>query len=235
MKIAGLQKMTLLDFPEKVACTVFLGGCNFRCPYCHNSQLLDGTEEPVMNDAQLLTFLQKRVGLLDGVCVTGGEPTLHKGLGDLLAAIKDLGFAVKLDTNGYRPQVLQALLERGVVDYVAMDIKNGPDHYAATVGLETMDLSKLEESIRILTTGGIPHEFRTTVVAQLHSRRSIEEMGRWLQDVVGAKVPKLFLQGFVDRDTVIFSGLSAPNDEEMSAFRNILLPYCQTVEIRGKD
>lgn len=234
MKIAGLQKMTLLDFPGKVACTVFLGGCNFRCPYCHNSELLDGTEEPVMDDVQLLSFLEKRKGLLDGVCVTGGEPTGHKGLTDLLARIREMGYAVKLDTNGYRPEVLRSLLDRGVVDYVAMDIKNGPNHYTATVGLEKFDITRIEESIRILTGGQTAYEFRTTVVDELHSEESIAQMGQWLYNTAGGKVPKLYLQGFVDRDTVMFAGLHAPKSEKMAAFLSLLTPFCEAVEIRGK-
>lgn len=235
MKIAGLQKMTLLDFPGKVACTVFLGGCNFRCPYCHNSELLDGTNIPVMDDAQLLTFLEKRKGLLDGVCITGGEPTGHKELPNLLARIKQLGYAVKLDTNGYRPEVLKELLDLGVVDYVAMDIKNGPEHYAATVGLERFDLSRIEESIRILTRGKVSYEFRTTVVDELHSEESIARMGQWLCETAGAKIPKLYLQSFVDRDTVMFAGLHAPECEKMAAFLSLLTPFCEAVEIRGRD
>lgn len=234
MKIAGLQKMTLLDFPGKVACTVFLSGCTFRCPFCHNSELLGAVEAPLMDDTQLLDFLKKRVGLLDGVCFTGGEPTLHRDLGDLMAAIKALGYAVKLDTNGYQPEALQALIDRGVVDYVAMDIKNSPAEYAKTIGLEDVDISKIERSIRILSQGKVDYEFRTTVVDELHTEQSIADMGRWLHSVAGT-VPKLFLQSFVDRDTVMFAGLHAPNDEKMAAFRTVLAPFCTVLEVRGRD
>ena len=227
--------MTLLDFPGRVACTVFLGGCNFRCPYCHNSELFDGTAEPVMDDEKLLAFLQKRKGILDGVCITGGEPTLQPGLEDLLRRIKELGYPVKLDTNGYRPEVLKKLVDEGLVDYVAMDIKNGPDAYGETVGLSRMELSRIEESIRFLTGGAVDYEFRTTVVKELHNETSITQMGKWLAAVAKAPVKRLFLQSFVDRDTVKFSGLSAPSDAEMHQFQAILAPFAEMVKIRGSE
>ena len=227
--------MTLLDFPGRVACTVFLGGCNFRCPYCHNSELFDGTAEPVMDEEELLAFLQKRKGILDGVCITGGEPTLQPGLENLLRRIKEMGYPVKLDTNGYRPEVLKKLVMEGLVDYVAMDIKNGPDHYGETVGLSKMDLSRIEESIRFLTGGHVDYEFRTTMVAQLHSETSVEQMGKWLYNTAGGAVKRLFLQSFVDRDTVMFAGLGAPEEAKMQLFRRILAPYAEIVKIRGTE
>ena len=225
--------MTLLDFPGRVACTVFLGGCNFRCPFCHNSELLDGTEEQVMDDKALLSFLAKRKGILDGVCITGGEPTLKKELPQLLREIKALGYPVKLDTNGYRPEVLKALVEEGLVDYVAMDIKNSPDEYGKTVGLSKMDISRIEESIRFLAKGTVDYEFRTTVVSQLHTKKSIEDMGKWLLDTAGAPVKQLFLQPFVDRDTVMFAGLQAPETAQMAEYATILEPFAESVKIRG--
>lgn len=225
--------MTLLDFPGRVACTVFLGGCNFRCPFCHNSELLDGTEEQVMDDKALLAFLAKRKGILDGVCITGGEPTLKKELPQLLREIKALGYPVKLDTNGYRPEVLKALVEEGLVDYVAMDIKNSPDEYGKTVGLSKMDISRIEESIRFLAKGNVDYEFRTTVVSQLHTKKSIEDMGKWLLDTAGAPVKQLFLQPFVDRDTVMFAGLQAPETAQMAEYTTILEPFAESVKIRG--
>ena len=164
MTISGLQKMTLLDFPGKVACTVFLHGCNYRCPFCHNAELLEGRAEPLMTVEEFLSFLKKRVGLLDGVCVSGGEPTLSPGLRDLLTAIKELGFAVKLDTNGSRPKVLKELVAAGLVDYVAMDIKNAPSRYAVTCGVSKVDLAAVEESAVFLMSGAVESEFRTTVV-----------------------------------------------------------------------
>ena len=227
--------MTLLDFPGRVACTVFLGGCNFRCPFCHNSELFDGTAEPVMDDRELLAFLAKRKGILDGVCITGGEPALQPELETLLRAIKELGYPVKLDTNGYRPEALKALVEKGLVDYVAMDIKNSPASYGQTVGLSNMDLSRIEQSIRILAQGNVDYEFRTTVVAELHSEESIAAMGKWLLDTAGKPVKRLFLQSFVDRDTVIFAGLHAHETAQMARFREILKPFAEFVEIRGSE
>ena len=233
--ISGLQKMTLLDFPGKIACTVFLHGCNYRCPFCHNSELLAGKPEPLMDEESFFKFLKSRQGLLDGVCVSGGEPTLQPNLGTFLKRIKDLGFSVKLDTNGSRPAVLKALVEQGLVDYVAMDIKNSPSQYGQTIGKETPDLSGIEESVHFLSEGKVGYEFRTTVVEQLHSEESIVQMGKWLREITGGKAQKLYLQRFVDRDTVMFSGLSAPNDEKMVRFQEVLRPYIQYVAIRGED
>ena len=232
MNICGLQKMTLLDYPGKVACTVFLGGCNFRCPFCHNSELLDGTAPAVTDTAALLAFLKKRQGLLDGVCITGGEPTLSPDLPDLLQSIRALGYAIKLDTNGFRPDVLRGLVEEGLVDYVAMDIKNSPAAYAETAGLPKLDLSRMEDSIRYLATGAVDYEFRTTVVKPLHTPATIADMGRWLFDLTGG-VTKLFLQPFTDRDTVPFGGLSAPDEQELCDYVNILSRYVNSVTLRG--
>ena len=234
MNIAGLQKMTLLDFPGKVACTVFLAGCNFRCPFCHNSQLLAGDAEVLMTDEELLAFLGKRQGILDGVCITGGEPTLQKELPQLLRRIKELGYPVKLDTNGYRPQVLKELVEAGLVDYVAMDVKNGPAFYSETVGIPA-ELSRLEESLLFLLEGKVDYELRTTLVHPLHSTDSIQDMARWLEKLGGeAKFRRLFLQSFVDRDTVLFGGLEAPAEEKLEEYRKILGNSAETVQIRGK-
>ena len=232
--ICGLQKMTLLDFPGKVACTVFLGGCNFRCPFCHNSELFMGKQEKLMEDDAFFAFLEKRKGLLDGVCVSGGEPTLYKDLPGFLAKIKELGFAVKLDTNGSRPEVIKALVVNKLVDYIAMDVKNSPAMYAQTVGLEQVDLAAVEESLRFLIDGNVDYELRTTLVSQLHSDASIQDMGQWLGSLVTEKKPnKLFLQSFVDRDTVLFAGLSAPETEVTVGFAKILEPFVQEVTIRN--
>ena len=234
MTISGIQKMTLLDFPGKVACTVFLHGCNYRCPFCHNAELLEGRGEPLMTEEEFLSFLKKRSGLLDGVCISGGEPTLAPGLKELARQIKAMGYAVKLDTNGSRPQVLKALVEAGLVDYVAMDIKNSPSRYGATCGLSKMDLEAVEESARYLISGAVDSEFRTTVAEPLHDEHSIAEMGRWLHNLAGEKpVKKLFLQPFVDRDTVVFSGLKAPESSQMGEFIKLLQPFVLDVSVRG--
>lgn len=232
--ICGLQKMTLLDYPGKIACTVFLGGCNFRCPFCHNSELFMGKPEKLMEDAEFFKFLQSRKGLLDGVCVSGGEPTLYKDLPDFMAKIKELGFLTKLDTNGSRPEVVRQLMEKGLVDYIAMDVKNSPAKYAQTVGLETMDMAPIEETLGLLITGNTPYELRTTLISQLHDEASIQDMGVWLGSLVtGLKPKKLFLQSFVDRDTVLFAGLSAPEPETTREFVKILEPFVGEVTIRN--
>ena len=232
--ICGLQKMTLLDFPSKIACTVFLGGCNFRCPFCHNSELFMGKPEKLMEDEEFFAFLKSRKGLLDGVCVSGGEPTLYKDLPVFLEKIKEMGFLVKLDTNGYRPQVLKDLVENKLVDYVAMDVKNSPAMYGQTVGLEKMDLAAIEESLRFLIGGEVDYELRTTLVKPFHDRASIQDMGVWLGSLVPGKKPaKLFLQSFVDRDTVLFAGLSAPETEATQEFAKILEPFAEKVTIRN--
>ena len=232
--ICGLQKMTLLDFPGKIACTVFLGGCNFRCPFCHNSELFMGSPQKLMEDEEFFAFLKTRKGLLDGVCVSGGEPTLYKNLPEFLAKIKELGFLVKLDTNGSRPALVKELVEKNLVDYIAMDVKNSPAMYAQTVGLESIDLAPIEESLRFLIGGTVPYELRTTLVSQLHTEESIQDMGAWLGGLVtGMKPKQLFLQSFVDRDTVLFAGLSAPETDTTAKFAKILEPFCQRVTVRN--
>ena len=234
MKIVGLQKLTLLDFPGKVACTVFLGGCNFRCPFCHNSDLLDGTAEALMDEAAFLDFLKKRTGLLDAVCVSGGEPTLQPDLPHFLKSIKEQGFLVKLDTNGYRPEVLQSLVEAGLVDYVAMDVKNGPSHYGATTGHSGIVLDRITQSLRFLIASDVPYELRTTIVNELHSEASILEMGQWLFSLAAPNKPtQLYLQCFTDRESVLLQGLHAPQRETLDAYLKILEPYIDHVALRG--
>ena len=234
--IAGLQKMTLLDYPGKVACTVFLQGCNFRCPFCHNSSLLGAPEEEPIPTEQLLEFLRKRQGLLDGVCITGGEPTLHKELPALLKEIKALGFAVKLDTNGYRPEILQSLAQQQLLDYVAMDIKNCPERYAETAGITGLDIGKIEQSMRFLMEGQLDYEFRTTVVQQFHNVQSIAAIGQWFQKIYpSGKVKKYFLQPYTDRDSVLCTGLQAPEKTDLLAFQAAIAPYVHQTEIRGLE
>ena len=239
MKIHGLQKMTLLDFPEHVACTVFLGGCDLRCPYCHNYELATGKVPPVMDEEELFDFLKKRKGLLDGVAITGGEPCLHRDLPDFIARIRALGFAVKLDTNGTHPDVLREILEKGLVDYVAMDVKNSPARYALTAGLteketdensEPAFVSAVRMSIRILMESGVDYEFRTTVVEELHREEDFEEIGALIK---GAK--RYFLQCFTDRDTVPYAGLSAPSKAKLEACAAIVRQYVGDVKIRGVE
>ena len=191
MKITGLQKMTLLDYPGRIACTVFLQGCNFRCPFCHNSDLLGPEGETAISVKELLSFLKKRRGMLDGVCITGGEPTVQKDLPDLLRAVKALGYPVKLDTNGSNPAMLKALVAEGLVDYVAMDIKNSREKYGRTAGVPGLFMDKIEESMVFLLEGHVDYEFRTTVVREFHDAAAIGAMGQWLYGLNGCqKIPK---------------------------------------------
>ena len=229
MDIHGLQKLTLLDYPGKVACTVFLGGCDFRCPFCHNGELVAGPlPPPETDDKALLAFLNKRRGLLDGVCVTGGEPLLRPELPDLLARIKELGFLVKVDTNGTHPDRLRALVERGLADYVAMDVKNGPTRYAETAGVEDLDLAPIRDSVSFLLSGAVDYEFRTTVVRELHGEDDLRELGVWL---AGAK--RYFLQSFADRDTVLRPGLHPWGRAELEGFLALVRQYVPAAELRG--
>ena len=230
MKIHGLQKMTLLDYPGKVACTVFFGGCDLRCPFCHNAELLDGSAPPVMDEEELLRFLEKRRGLLDGVAFTGGEPLLQKDLPDLAARIRVIGYPVKLDTNGTHPERLGKMIRDGLVQYVAMDIKNSPERYAETAGLDRIDLEPIRESAAMLMEGRTEYEFRTTAVAELHDDRSFERIGTWIR---GAK--RYFIQRFTDRDTVPFGGLHAPEEAQMRHWAEIVRPYVPSVELRGVE
>ena len=228
MDIQGLQKMTLLDYPGKVACTVFLGGCDLRCPFCHNSGLVAGPMPAELDDGALLAFLDKRRGLLDGVCVTGGEPLLRPELPQLLSRIKELGYPVKLDTNGGRPERLRALLEAGLVDYVAMDIKNSPERYGETAGVPGLDLAPFRESVSLLLRGMVDYEFRTTVVREFHDADSFRAIGPW---IAGAR--RYFLQSFVDRDSVLQAGLHPWDRETLASFGDLVRPYVEQVELRG--
>ncbi|MDE6200562.1 MAG: anaerobic ribonucleoside-triphosphate reductase activating protein [Clostridiales bacterium] len=230
VKICGIQKLTLLDYPEHTACTLFVSGCNFRCPFCHNSELLGGGVE-FYDEAEIFAFLKKRAGVLEGVCVTGGEPTLYTDLDRLLGKIKDLGYSVKLDTNGYLPDRLAALISAGLVDYVAMDIKNSPDRYAETIGLpqDRFDITPIERSIDIIMNSAPDYEYRTTVVTELFDEKSIEQAARM---IMGAK--KYFLQKFVMRDTVPSKTLTSPQSIVLSQYLDIVRRIIPNAQIRGE-
>ena len=230
MKIYGLQKMTLLDFPGKVACTVFLGGCDFRCPYCHNFELVNGTAPAVMEEEELMSFLKKRTGLLDGVAVTGGEPCLHRDLPDLLRKVRSLGFQTKLDTNGYHPELLSRILEEGLADYVAMDIKNSPAKYAMTCGCTGVDLGLVRESIRLIMRFAPDYEFRTTVVKEFHTAEDFREIAEMI-----AGASKYYIQAFTDRDTVPCRTLHAPEREVLEKAVETVKERVSCVELRGID
>ncbi len=231
MLIKGLQKLTLLDFPDKMACTVFTFGCNFRCPFCHNASLVlsDRADDTIMPEEEFFDFLSRRQGMLEGVCVTGGEPTLQPDLPDFLARIKATGYAVKLDTNGYRPAVLKSLVEAGLVDYVAMDVKNSLTRYGETVGITRFDTPPIEESLDYLMAGHIPFEFRTTLVRGLHTPESIREIGARL-----AGQERFFLQTFKDSGDLICAGLSGFTPRETADLLAILLEYVPNAQIRGE-
>ena len=236
MKITGLQKMTLLDYPGRIACTVFLQGCNFRCPFCHNSDLLDAVPEGEIPVEELLSFLKKRRGMLDGVCITGGEPTVQKDLPELLRSIKALGYPVKLDTNGSNPTMLKSLVAEGLVDYVAMDIKNSREKYPLTAGVPGLAMGKIEEGMAFLLEGTVDYEFRTTVVRQLHEEKDFQNMAEWILGLSsGKKAKRLFLQSFVDRDSVLCSGCSAAEDGEMENFLAKIQIAAESAKIRGRE
>lgn len=236
MNITGLQKMTLLDFPGRIACTVFLQRCNFRCPFCHNSDLLGPSDESAIAVEELLSFLKKRKGMLDGVCITGGEPTVQRDLPDLLRDIKALGYPVKLDTNGSNPAMLKALVGEGLVDYVAMDIKNSREAYAHTAGVPGLAMEKIEESMAFLLEGTVDYEFRTTVVQELHDEKTVRDMAAWVQSLVpGKKAKRFFLQSYVDRESVLCPGFHAAGMENMEVFLNLLKPCADFAQIRGRE
>ena len=229
MKIAGLQKLTLLDYPEKIACIVFTGGCNFKCPFCHNASLVLGGEHEDISEEEFFAFLQKRKGMLNGVCVTGGEPTLQKDLLPFLKKIKDMGYSVKLDTNGYKPDVLKAAVETGLVDYVAMDIKNSPAKYPETCGNPAV-LSKVCQSVDILKQNRVDYEFRTTVTGNLHEVADFEAIGQW---IIGAE--RYFLQPFSESSDLLdanadFSVPAKLLDEALAVVRK----YVPQAGIRGR-
>ena len=231
MEIHGLQKLTLLDYPGRTACTVFTGRCNYRCPFCHNGALVLAPEsQPALPEEEILRFLEKRRRLLDGVAVTGGEPTLQEDLPAFLRRVKDLGYAVKLDTNGTRPGVLRALLGEGLVDYVAMDVKAAPEKYAAAVGLPACDLAPVRESAALLMEGAADFEFRTTVVEQLHTPEDFDAVGRWLRGE-----EKYFLQAFRDSGDQIRPGMKGCSRERMQAMLERLRLYVPRAELRGVD
>ena len=227
MNFDGVQTLTLLDYPEQVACTLFTGGCNFRCPFCHNASLVMYPESVWEGDA-VLAFLKKRQGVLDGVCVTGGEPLLQKELPAFLELVKNMGYKVKLDTNGAFPEKLAELVGAQLVDYVAMDVKNSPQLYAKTIGLDTYDLKDVEKSVDFLLGDNVQYEFRTTVVREFHQDESFHAIGKWIG---GAK--KYFLQAFSDNDNLICSNLSGYNAIEMEQFRQIALAYVPNTQLRG--
>lgn len=231
MKIYGLNKTTLLDYPGRVAATIFLGGCNFRCPFCQNSSLvLSPDRQPEIPEEEVLSFLKKRKGILEGVCVTGGEPTLSPELPEFLKKIQDLGYPVKLDTNGSRPQVLKDLASRNLIQMTAVDIKACPNNYPSLCGLVHPDLDSIKETVDFLINGSLDYEFRTTVVRELHTEQDFIQIGQW---IAGAKA--YYLQAYRDSEEVLQPGFSSYSPKELMYFRDILKRTIPLVELRGID
>lgn len=227
MKLGGLQKLTLLDFPGKTACTVFTEGCNFRCPFCHNASLVRG-KATLFPEEEFFKFLKKRQVLLDGVCITGGEPTLYKELPEFVARIKELGYAVKLDTNGSDPALLKELASKGLVDYVAMDIKNSRQKYLSTCGVTKDFMPLINESVEFLLRDTVDYEFRTTVVSPFHEESDFYDIGEWIK---GTK--RYFLQSFSDSGDLLSDGNSGYSKEKLQAFALIVQGFVPNVQIRG--
>ncbi len=231
MDIFGLEKLSLVDFDGYVSATVFTGGCNFRCPFCHNSALvLDVQNLGVIPESDVLDYLSKRKNILEGVCVSGGEPTLYPDLPVFIEKVKTLGYKVKLDTNGTNPEMVKSLYNAGLVDYFAMDIKNDVDNYSKIVGIDNYKTKKVEKTVDFFLSGGAPYEFRTTLIKEYHDFSNIISIANWIK---GAK--KYFLQKFKDSGTCIKSHLSAVEDKVALSFRDILKDYISFVGLRGYD
>lgn len=229
MRICGLQKMSMVDYPGKLAATVFTGGCNLRCPFCHNAGLVTHLQDsPQLEREEILRFLRSRRGLLDAVVLSGGEPLLQRGAADFLAEVRQLGYLVKLDTNGCYPRELREILDRGLVDYVAMDIKNCPEKYPATVGVPGFDPAVIMESFLILKESGVDFELRTTVSREFHTAQDIAAIGRWL-----GGVDNYYLQNFEDSGDVICGGLHGFTKEEMELLARQARPWAKNAGIRG--
>lgn len=226
MTVNGLLKLTLLDFPGKCACTVFFSGCNFRCPFCHNASLVLGEGENI-SEEEFFKFLSKREGVLDGVCITGGEPLLQRDIEGFMKRIKDLGFAVKLDTNGTFPEKLKALVSAGLVDYVAMDIKSSPEGYSRAAGCP-VNFDRVKESVDFLLSGAVDYEFRTTVASGAVLHEDMEGIGQLIR---GAE--RYFLQGFVDSGDLIGEGVGPYTKEEMEEMLSVVKKYVPAAELRG--
>ena len=229
MNICGLQKLSMVDYPGKLAATVFTGGCNLRCPFCHNALLVTRLgESPRLDTDEVLAFLRSRRSLLDAVVLSGGEPLLQPGAADFLATVKDMGYLVKLDTNGCYPDALEEILSKKFVDYVAMDIKNSREKYSLTIGVPNFDLTPIDESIRLIRESGIDYEFRTTAVRQFHTAADFTAIGRWLR---GSK--NYYIQNFNDSGNLIGSGMSDFSEEELRSFAGSLTGDFEFIGIRG--
>lgn len=231
MKISGLQKLTLLDYPGHLACTVFTAGCNFRCPFCQNASLvLPSKEISQYREEEILNFLSSRKHILEGLCISGGEPTMQPDLTDFIRKVKSMGYSVKLDTNGTHPKLLRELIEDQLIDMVAMDIKNSKESYPKTSGIEILNINSIEESVDFLKEGRIPYEFRTTIVRELHTKKDMDDIGKWLY---GSS--PYYLQAFVDSGDLIGTNLTGYSKQELIELLEIVSPYLPNASLRGID
>jgi pyruvate formate lyase activating enzyme len=231
MQIHGFNKLTLLDYPGHLAATLFLGGCNMRCPFCQNASLVtDPASQPSIPAEEVLAYLSKRKNILEGICISGGEPTLYSELPAFIQQVKSFGFKVKLDTNGTNPAMMKSLVQESLVDYIAMDIKNCKDKYAFTCGMPNINMRHIEESVAFLLSSPIEYEFRTTVVRELHTEEDMLAIGKWIK---GARA--YFLQSYKDSGDILTSGLSSHSKETLTQFVSILTPYVEHTSLRGVD
>ena len=226
MQIYGLQKLSLVDYPGKTAAVLFTGGCNFRCPFCHNFGLVSSPGEP-LDEEEVFSYLKKRKGLLDAVVITGGEPLIHPDIAGLIKKVRDVGYPVKLDTNGTFPVRLAELISEGLIDYVAMDIKNCEEKYFLTAGCD-VDLDAVRKSVMLLMSGSVDFEFRTTAVKQLHEVSDFIRIGKWIKGN-----EKYYIQRFKDAETVPYGNLSAPDDGELKAFLDAVIQFVPNARLRG--
>ena len=231
MQIHGFNKSTLLDYPRHLAATIFVGGCNMACPFCHNGSLvLNPNSQPTINPNEILNYLGKRKNILEGVCISGGEPTLYKDITGFIGQIKELGYKVKLDTNGTNPTLIKDLIDGGLIDYIAMDIKNSKEKYKITAGNKALSIESIEESISFIMSHKIDYEFRTTIVNELHTKKDMDSIGSWLK---GAKA--YYLQPYKDSGDIISPGFTSPKKETLITYQDILSNYIENVSIRGID
>ncbi len=230
MDFSGWEKLSLVDFDDNLTTTLFMAGCPFRCPFCHNGDLVIHPENaPKIPWEEIKEYLIKRQGMLDAVCISGGEPTLMPDLKEKIREIKELGYIVKLDSNGWRPDILKSLIEEKLVDHIAMDIKNSKEKYCATAGVE-VDMKQILESVDLLMNSGISYEFRTTLIDEFHDEEDIRRIGEWIK---GAKMYRL--QRFIDSESCIQRGLHQVSLEKAKRFLEILKPYINNLDLRGYD
>lgn len=230
MKISGMEKLTLLDYPSKTACLIFTQGCNLKCPFCQNSALLDTNHDGIIDENEVLAYLDKRKGIIDGICISGGEPLIQKDVEKFIKRVKEKGFQVKLDTNGSNPKKLKDLIDKKLIDYVAMDIKNDFTDYGKTAGIEKINTNKIKESIKILESSDIEYEFRTTIVKELHDLKKIENICKYIN-----RKSKYYLQNYRDSITVLQKGLTGFSDKELQEIKEKLSKKYPNVMIRGID